>query len=167
MATGEAGHAGPGRLTDLATLAAFPGRLASAARAGSGRPVPDGEWTVEQVVRHLVAVETDVHQRRLHDLATQTEPTWSWTEPGPWTGEPELDLEGVLRRFAALRKETLAILGALDEAGWARAGRHETFGRLDVAGLVRNAVDHDAQHLAGLGASPGQAAVPPRDRTGG
>jgi hypothetical protein len=151
MAPGEARHAGPGRLTALATLAAFPARLGEAARAVADRPVRYGEWTVEQVVRHLVAVETDVHQRRLHDLASETEPLWTWTEPGPWTGEPELGLEGVLARFAALRRETLAILAALDEAGWTRTGRHEAFGLLDVAGLVDKAVDHDSEHFGGLG----------------
>jgi hypothetical protein len=137
-------------LTALATLAAFPARLAETARAAADRPVRDGEWSVEQVVRHLVAVETDVHQRRLRDLATEAAPVWSWTEPGPWIGEPALDLEAVLARFAALRAETLATLRTLDEDGWARAGWHETFGRLDVAGLVRNAVDHDEEHLSGL-----------------
>jgi hypothetical protein len=110
-------------LTALATLAAFPARLAETARAAADRPVRDGEWSVEQVVRHLVAVETEVHQRRLDDLASETEPTWTWTEPGPWTGEPELDLDRVLKRFAALREETLAILAALDDAGVAISAR--------------------------------------------
>ena len=100
-------------------LASFPERLASAARAAVGRPVADGEWTPELVVRHLIAVEADVHQARLRDLATTDRPEWSWTEPGPWTGESELGLDGVLERFAAARDETLATLRSLD----ARAGR--------------------------------------------
>jgi hypothetical protein len=137
-------------LTDLTTLAAFPSRLAASARAAARRPVAVGEWTVELVVRRLVAVEWDVHQARLRDVATMSDPVWDWTEPGPWTGEPSLDLDGVLERFGAAREETLATLGALDEAGWARTGHHTTFGVLDVAGLVRNAVDHDAEHLGGL-----------------
>lgn len=131
-------------------LAAFPERLASAARTATGRVVPDGEWTPEQVVRHLVAVEIEVHQARLADLATTPDPRWDWTEPGPWTGEPELGLDGVLERFTSVRAVTLATLEALDEAGWARVGHHATFGELDVAGLVRNAIDHDAAHLSGL-----------------
>jgi DinB superfamily len=135
----------------LASLAVVPDRVAVAARAASVRPVAPGEWTTEQVVRHLIAVETDVHQARLRDLATIDEPRWSWTEPGPWSGEPDLDLDGVLRRFADLRAETLAIIGALDDAGWARSGHHATFGALDVAGVLRNAVDHDEEHLSGLG----------------
>ena len=131
-------------------LAAFPERLASEARVATGREVPAGEWTPEEVVRHLIAVEIEVHQARLADLATEPDPRWTWTEPGPWTGEPDLGLDGVLERFSATRATTLATLDSLDEAGWARVGHHETFGELDVAGLVRNAVDHDAEHLSGL-----------------
>ena len=91
-----------------------------------------------------------VHQARLQDLATAAEPRWDWTEPGPWTDEPELGLGGVLARFAARRATTLATIDALDDAGWARSGEHATFGILDVAGLLSNAVDHDEEHLRGL-----------------
>lgn len=143
-------NAVPDRGAALAKLAVFPERLAEAARAASGRDVPDDAWTPEQVVRHLIAVEVEVHQHRLRDVATAPDPRWTWTEPGPWTGEPELGLESVLQRFTTTRAATLTTLGALDEAGWARVGHHATFGELDVAGLVRNAVDHDAEHLGGL-----------------
>jgi hypothetical protein len=44
----------------------------------------------------------------------------------------------------------VATVRALDEAGWERFGTHATYGRLDVAGLVRLAIDHDEEHLAGL-----------------
>ena len=37
-----------------------------------------------------------------------------------------------------------------DYDGWDRTGVHETYGRLDVAGLLRVAIDHDEEHLAGL-----------------
>ena len=156
MAAREAPDAGRRRMTEASTralvvaLAGFPERLDTAARSAADRPTPDGEWTPEQVVRHLIAVETGVHQARLRDLATVAEPRWDWTEPGPWSDEPELGLGGVLARFAAHRATTLATIVALDEAGWARSGEHATFGTLDVAGLLRNAVDHDEEHLRGL-----------------
>jgi hypothetical protein len=127
--------------------AAYPERVASAARAAS--PIP-GEWTPEQVVRHLIAVETVVHQARLVDIAVHDRPLWSWTEPGPWLGEPDLDLDGVLARFAELRAVTVARIRALDEDGWRRAGTHATYGKLDVAGLLRLAIDHDEDHLRGF-----------------
>jgi hypothetical protein len=134
----------------IAALAGFRERLDVAARSAADRPTPDGEWTPEQVVRHLIAVETGVHQARLRDLATVAEPRWDWAEPGPWPDEPELGFDGVLARFAAHRAETLASLDALDTTGWTRSGEHTTFGTLDIAGLLRNAVDHDEEHLRGL-----------------
>ena len=112
--------------------------------------MPAGEWGPNEVVRHLIACETDVHQARLADLDRSPNPTWDWAEPGPWPGEPELTLTALLERFAAQRAATLATVGALDEAGWARSGTHTTLGAFDVRGLLANAVDHDEQHLAGL-----------------
>ena len=134
----------------LDRLAAFPAVVARAARSAAERRTPDGEWTPEQVARHLIAVDLEVHQARLRDLAADDEPSWSWQEPGPWPGEPDLGLEGVLARFAATRTDTLEMYRALDEAGWARTGRHATFGQLDAEGLLRLAVDHDEEHLGGL-----------------
>ncbi len=134
----------------LAAMAAFPDRVAAAARAVAHRAVPAAEWSPEQVVRHLIAVEREVHQARIRDLATVTDPQWEWAEPGPWEGAPELDLHGVITLFAEARAATLATLRALDDAGWARSGTHTTFGTLDADGLARNAVDHDEEHLGGL-----------------
>jgi DinB superfamily len=142
----------PSRADRLERLATFPERVAEAARAASGVPVPDGEWTPEQVVRHLISVETEVHQARLPDLATESAPTWTWQEPGPWPGRPELDLAGLLALFAGSRAVTLATFRALDEAGWARTGEHATFGPLDAEGLLWLTVDHDEEHLRGLAA---------------
>jgi hypothetical protein len=102
------------------------------------------------VVRHLIAVETIVHRARLLDVAVHDGPAWSWTEPGPWTGEPDLELDGVLARFAELRAGTVATVRALDDDGWRRSGKHATYGKLDVAGLLKLATDHDGDHLEGL-----------------
>jgi hypothetical protein len=146
-----------GRLTTveraalLSSLARFPERLGVAARASDAvGPPPAGEWGPHEVVRHLIAVEVDVHQARLTDLATVADPHWSWAEPGPWPGEPSLSLSDLLDRFTAHRAATVAIAAAVDDEGWARTGTHATLGRWDVGGLLANAVDHDEVHLIGL-----------------
>jgi hypothetical protein len=139
----------------MSALAGYPDRLAEAAQDAATRPTLDGEWTPEEVVRHLVAVETDVHQARLLDVAIDDGPHWDWTEPRPWPGEPDLDLDGVLEWFAAMRAVTVATIKALDADGWARTGIHATYGRLDVGGLLRLAIDHDEEHLRGLAPTPG------------
>jgi hypothetical protein len=142
------------RASLIERFATFPERVAAAARAADGAPRTDGEWTPEQVIRHLIAVETIVHRARLLDVAVDDAPVWSWTEPGPWLGEPDLDLTGVIDRFADLRAGTVASLKALDASAWTRSGTHATYGKLDVAGLLGLATDHDEDHLRGFAATP-------------
>ena len=133
-------------------FAAFPGRLAAAAkaRAAEWRPIPDGEWGPNEAVRHLIAVEREVWQARLARLAKEDDPHWTWTEPGPAPGLEDASLLEILTVFAKRRAKSVATVQALDEAGWARFGTHATYGRLDVAGLLRLAIDHDEEHLAGI-----------------
>jgi hypothetical protein len=139
----------------MTALAGYPDRLVNAAQDAGTRPTLDGEWTPEEVVRHLIAVETGVHQARLLDVAIDDRPRWDWTEPRPWPGEPDLNLDGVLERFAAMRAATVATIRALDADGWARTGIHATFGHLDVSDLLRLAIDHDEEHFRGLEPTPG------------
>jgi hypothetical protein len=148
------------RLAVVARLGACPARLAALARAveqaEAGSGPPEGEWTPRDVVAHLVAVEGVVWQARLDTLGPgRGEPAWAWTEPGPVEDPSAATLDGVFALFAAGRALTLARLEALDDAGWARAGVHATYGRLDVAGLMRVAADHDEEHLAALEARAG------------
>jgi len=133
-----------------ARLAAFPATLADAARAAHEEPPAPGEWTPIEIVRHLIAVEEDVWHRRLGQLRTEEHPRWRWVEPGQWLGAPGAGLEDVLASHARVRAETLTILDALGADGWARTGTHDTFGELDVAGLMGVAADHDDEHLASL-----------------
>jgi hypothetical protein len=136
----------------VGTFAAFPGRLAAAARtrAAEWRSIPDGEWGPNEAVRHLLAVENDVWRVRLARLATEDDPHWTWTEPGLAPGLDDASLLEILTAFARRRARSVAYVRALDEAGWTRSGTHETYGRLDVAGLLRLAIDHDEDHLAGI-----------------
>ena len=148
MGTGGADRADRAELVER--LAAFPGRLADTAQAAQQRPAPPGEWTAPEVVRHLMAVEGEVWLARLSSLAAGGEPRWSWTEPGPLPGFDDASLDDVLGLFGRLRASTLDFLRLFDDAGWDRTGVHDKFGRLDVAGLLRLAIDHDEEHLAGL-----------------
>ena len=131
-------------------LATFPDRLASAARAAPQRRPSPTEWSPSEIVRHLIAVEEEVWHRRLGQLETEDHPRWRWVEPGQWLGAPGADLDEVLAAHAAVRASTLAILDALGPDGWTRTGTHDTFGVLDVAGLMTVAADHDDEHLASL-----------------
>jgi len=129
-------------------LAEVPQRLAVATRAAAKKPVPSGEWTPAEVVRHLVAVEEEVWHGRLRQLATEETPRWPWTEPDRWLGAPDASLEDLLLVYADRRGTTIMMLDALDDEGWRRTGQHATYGVLDIAALVTKAIDHDEEHLA-------------------
>ena len=136
------------RLRD--SLASTPGRVAAAATAAVRNPeaVPaPGEWSPREVVLHLAAVEEEVWHARLDALAGEDFPHWPWTEPGLWSGPGDDRYEGALAAFAERRAATVARLDRLAPDGWAHRGRHDTYGVLDVATLVRIALDHDAEHL--------------------
>jgi hypothetical protein len=131
-------------------LAGFPAALAAAARAAPPDPPAPREWTPSEIVRHLIAVEELVWHVRLGQLETDEHPHWAWVEPGQWLGAPGADLDAVLAAHAAIRGKTVAILDGLGPDGWARRGTHDTYGELDVAGLMDVAADHDDEHLASL-----------------
>ena len=131
-------------------FASFPGRLADAARASRERSVPAGEWGPTEVVSHLIAVEEVVWRARLRDLEATEDPRWSRTEPGLAAGLEDASLDEILSTFEAARAGAAEIVRALDAAGWARSGTHAVYGRLDVAGLLGVAIDHDEEHLRGI-----------------
>jgi DinB family protein len=132
-------------------LAEVPDRLALATRAAADGPVPSGEWTPADVVRHLIAVEKEVWHVRLRQLVAQDKPRWPWAEPDRWLGAPDAPLDDLLAIYAGHRRTTIEILDALGEAGWARTGEHATYGVLDVASLMDRAIDHDEEHIASFG----------------
>lgn len=134
----------------LAAVATFPQRLHDAAVAAASRPTPAGEWGPTEVVRHLIAVEGEVHLERLRQVALEDNPQWAWTEPGLAADFDGADLATVLEAFAEARGATVELVLALGEDGWDRFGTHATYGRLTVEGLLRLAADHDAEHLGGL-----------------
>lgn len=131
-------------------VAASPDALAAAARAADPLPPAPGEWSPADIVRHLIAVESEVWKARLRQLLAMNEPHWESVEPALWEGEPNASLGDLLAIFADLRRTTTATIDGLDDSAWTRTGVHATFGRLDVAGLLVRLVDHDEEHIASL-----------------
>ena len=112
---------------------------------------PAGEWTPAEVVRHLIAVEEEVWHGRLRQLATEERPRWPWTEPDRWLGAPDASLEDLLVVYADRRGTTIAMLDALDDAGWpGPASTRRTASSMSPA-LMTRAIDHDEEHLASFG----------------
>lgn len=137
------------------SLAGAPARAVALAAAASGSPdlaPAPGEWSLREVVLHLAAVDEEVWHPRLDALVAEAFPHWPWVEPGPWAGPGVETFAGAVAVFGERRAATIARLDALDDAGWAKVGRHETFGILGVAALLQIALNHDEEHLAQIAA---------------
>ena len=106
-------------------------------------------WSPAEVVIHLTAVDADIWAPRLRQLATEPNPTWAWTEPDMdgWSAPSPLVAAD---EFAAGRRALLELAGGLPAEAWGRTGTHDVLGELDVAGLLREALVHDEEHLAAL-----------------
>lgn len=124
-------------------------RIVEAARGQDDPGVPReaGEWSARDVTLHLAAVETGVWHVRLDALATDSFPEWPWVEPDRWPLPEGTGFAAAVDVFTEHRMATVGRLDGLDEAGWQRRGRHATFGVVDVAALIRIALDHDEEHL--------------------
>jgi len=133
-------------------FAAVPGRFADIVGAiGVDPDAPrPGRWSVREEILHQLVVEGVVWWRRLDDLEAGGHPRWSTTEPALGVDPDERDTAALLAAFASARAATVARVTRLDEAGWARTGRHVKYGDLDVEGLLRLALSHDEQHLSAL-----------------
>jgi DinB superfamily len=60
----------------------------------------------------------------------------------------DMDLGEQLDRFEQLRAERVALLSALDTAGWSRIGNHDQYGPITIHDLMAHMAKHDAVHLA-------------------
>ena len=141
------------RAEGQAAFATFPEELATAVHQVPVAPVVPGEWGPAEIVRHLIAVEREIWQARLAQLALEDDPHWTWVEPGLEPGFDDASLDEIVATFADARAETVATVMGLDDAGGARFGTHATYGVLDIAGLLRIAVDHDREHLEAITAA--------------
>ena len=117
----------------LARLAATPRMLREliadvASDAGSRAPAP-GEWSIVEVVRHLVEGDRDTFLPRLRRMLTEMRPTFD--KRAPVLGDAT-DLPTLAAAFASAREQALKRLLGLDEAGWQREGVSPSRGALSV-----------------------------------
>ena len=127
------------------TFARFPARLAAAAKArvAEWRPIPDGEWAPAETVRHLIAVEDEVHQRGSPSSPGRSTRTGPGPSPARRPASKTRRCPGPDRvRRRAGEDGRHGPRASTTPAGPA-SGRTRRTAVLDVAGLLRLATDHD------------------------
>ncbi|HTX91742.1 MAG TPA: DinB family protein [Anaerolineales bacterium] len=137
----------------LATLRSTPAALATLAAdlpapAWTRRPAP-GEWCLTEIVCHLRDAEAEVHLPRLRKVLAEANPFLPGEETDRWAETRHYaDQDGLaaLRDFTSSRKESLDLLGALQDE-WSRPARHAIFGPTSIQELAGFTAAHDRAHI--------------------
>jgi len=141
-------------------LRATPERLAGEAAgldAGALRHRPgEGEWSLKEVMAHLLHVETALFLPRLRRMATEERPVFEPFSPEPWARERdrrEGSFAAELEAFRLARQATVDFLESLAPGAAERLGVSGVFGPMTLAQYATHIADHDLEHLAQMGAS--------------
>lgn len=144
---------GPGLLTSdrlltQASLRAMPSLLRQLALdltpEQAATPPRAGEWSVIEVVRHLLEGERDTFVPRLRRMLAESRPIFAKT---PHDANDASDLTTLLDAFAHSRAQSTAILAGLKGPEWAREGVSPSRGPVTVEAYAVTMADHDTEHL--------------------
>ena len=110
----------------------------------AAKPPAPGEWSIAEVVRHLVEGDRDTFLPRLRRMVAEPRPLFDKTAPA--SGDAS-DLATLVAAFASARAQVMKILTGLDAAGWLHEGVSPSRGALTVQAYARSTDEHDTEHL--------------------
>lgn len=113
---------------------------------------PDpNEWSIMEIVCHLLASETAVQRPRLERILAEDNPFISAPKPPPGPGAiPPCDSDGwrVAERFMEQREITMRwLLANVEPNDWQRPARHSIFGPTTLLEMAHFTAQHDRLHL--------------------
>jgi len=129
----------------------------TAAETHSHLEIP-GEWPAQVVLGHVSQVDGQVWIPRIlqmcQSLDAGTEPpSFSWWEPdAAATLEKfgKVALEDACALAMSSRTHLVTAVKDLTPEQWGAIAKHETFGTIDIAGLIIQILTHDEEHRASL-----------------
>jgi hypothetical protein len=137
-----------------AALAATPRAIAAVAGglgpAALRRRPRVGEWSLTEVMAHLVDLERTVFLPRVQRMAVEDVPEFETFDLDGWGRARDhraRDFAADLAAFGQARETMLALLQSLPAGAAARRGLSGHFGPVTLAQYATHAVDHDLEHL--------------------
>ncbi len=109
-----------------------------------------GEWSLTEVMAHLVDLERTVFLPRLERMAAEGVPEFATFDVDAWSRARDhgaRDFIADLAAFGQARETTLAFLRGLPAEAAGRRGLSGHFGPVTLAQYATHAVDHDLEHL--------------------
>lgn len=111
-------------------------------------PDPD-EWSILQIVCHLLESEHTVQRPRLQRILSENNPFLSQPKPPPGPRDMQCSGDGyhLAAQFKSEREKTIDWLGGLSEMDWLRPARHSIFGPTTLLEMAHFTAQHDRLHL--------------------
>ena len=111
---------------------------------------PDGDWSVQQVLAHLVEAEA-ILRSRLERTRREDNPALPPFDPHDHAALPPAPAaDGLVEAFAATRQVTLAFLTDLNPGEWQRPATRDSLGGTTLRWQVVDMMNHDLAHLGQL-----------------
>jgi len=111
------------------------------------RPL-EGEWSIMQILCHLLESEHTVQRPRLVRILSEDNPFIAAPRP-PGPNIPACADEGmeVMARFVTERMQTIELLKSLSAEQWHRRARHSIFGLTTLLEMAHFTAQHDRLHI--------------------
>ncbi len=109
-----------------------------------------GEWSVREILAHLVDDEMYVMRLRLERIVKEDHPHLTPHDEQKWYASRNTtrdQLQELLADFRLQRAASLGIIKMLRESDWARQGTQPEYGTFTAEGWLGNWVEHDTVHL--------------------
>lgn len=107
----------------------------------------DGEWSIVEIVNHLLDIE-ERYRVRLKRVITEDTPYFDYMHPDETAMDDGMSIQALVKQFELARGETVGFLTAISQSDWGRSAVHETLGETRLRFLVQNLLDHDIAHLS-------------------
>jgi hypothetical protein len=112
-------------------------------------PAP-GEWSVKEVLGHLIEADRRGFSGRIRIILDGTDPAlerWDQNAVARARGDDARDARALMQELISLREDGVALARRLGPADLQRGGHHPTVGYLRVGDLLHEWVHHDRNHL--------------------
>lgn len=124
------------------------------ATANAAPEPEEGEWPKQVVLGHLIDVDIEVWMTRIDLMVNaqkndENSPQFAWWEPDPILTREKygsFTFEMVQSVLIATRDRLITKYETLSAQEKRATAKHETFGELDIDGLMREVLIHDAEH---------------------
>ena len=109
-----------------------------------------GEWCANEVLGHILEAERRGFNGRIRTILAATDPSFEgWDQRGIAAARRDCEQlpAELLAEFLELRRDSVALVRALEPTDLGRSGVHAVVGRLSVADLASEWVHHDRNHV--------------------